>query len=105
MKTVLGTEMSEDAFREVSKDTFFAALDAKDAEIERLKGAIAKAYGYLWCVNCEPATHRQYPPERAAYAARKELRDLLTKEQRGSAINAAVQEVHETVRAESIHGA
>mgnify|MGYP000996541320 CR=1 FL=1 len=82
-----------------------AALDAKDAEIERLKGAIAKAYGYLWCVNCEPATHRQYPPERAAYAARKELRDLLTKEQRGSAINAAVQEVHETVRAESIHGA
>jgi len=29
----------------------------------------------------------------------------LTKEQRGSAINAAVQEVHETVRAESIQGA
>ncbi len=82
-----------------------AALDAKDAEIERLKRAIAKAYGYLWCVNCEPATPRQYPPERAAYAARKELRDLLTKEQRGSAINAAVQEVHETVRAESIQGA
>lgn len=82
-----------------------AALDSKDAEIARLKSAIAKAYGYLWCVNCEPGTPRQYPPERAAYAARKELRDLLTKEQRGAAINAAVQEVHETVRTESIQGA
>jgi len=81
-----------------------AALDSKDAEIARLKSTIAKAYGYLWCVNCEPGTPRQYPPERAAYAARKELRDLLTKEQRGAAINAAVQEVHETVRTESIQG-
>ena len=82
-----------------------AALNSKDAEIGRLKAAIARAYGYLWCVNCEPGTPRQYPPERAAYAARKELRDLLTKEQRGAAINAAVQEVHEAVCAESIQGA
>ena len=82
-----------------------AALDSKDTEIAKLKTAIAKAYGYLWCVNCEPGTPRQYPPERAAYAARKELRDLLTKEQRGAAINAAVQEVHETVRAEGIQEA
>lgn len=74
-------------------------------DVQRLTAAIAKAYGYLWCVNCEPGTPRQYPPERAAYAARKELRDLLTKEQRGAAINAAVQEVHETARAESIHEA
>ena len=67
-------------------------------DMHRLTAAIAKAYGYLWCVNCEPGTPRQYSPEKAAYAARKELRDLLTKEQRGAAINAAVQEVHETVR-------
>ena len=68
------------------------------SDIHRLTAAIARAYGYLWCVNCEPGTPRQYSPEKAAYAARKELRDLLTKEQRGAAINAAVQEVHETVR-------
>jgi len=67
-------------------------------DIHRLTAAIARAYGYLWCVNCEPGTPRQYSPEKAAYAARKELRDLLTKEQRGAAINAAVQDVHETVR-------
>lgn len=35
----------------------------------------------------------------------QKLRDLLTKEQRGAAIDAAVQEVHEAVRAESIQGA
>lgn len=49
--------------------------------------AIATAYGYLWHVNNEPGTPNQYPPERAAYEARKILRDQMTHEQRGLAIN------------------
>lgn len=57
------------------------------AEMDKLRSAIATAYGYLWHVNNEPGTPRQYPPERAAYEARKLLRDFMTKEQRGEAIN------------------
>lgn len=59
------------------------------AEVERLKATVALAYGHLWHVNNEPATPIPiYTPEKAAYAARKLLRDLLTSEQRGDAINA-----------------
>ena len=58
-----------------------------------MEAAIATAYGFLWCVNNEPGTPMQYPPERAAYEARKVLRELLTKEQRGQAINEAVTKV------------
>lgn len=47
---------------------------------------VAIAYGYLWHVNNEPGTPQQYPPGRAAYEARKLLRDLMTNEQRGQAI-------------------
>lgn len=57
------------------------------AEVEALRGAIGLAYGWLWCVNNEPGTPRQFPPEKAAYEARKVLRDWLTKEQRGQSIN------------------
>ena len=56
-------------------------------EVEKLRSAISTAYGYLWHVNNEPGTPNQYPPERAAYEARRALRDLMTKEQRGEAIN------------------
>jgi|WetSurMetagenome_2_1015567.scaffolds.fasta_scaffold415882_3 hypothetical protein len=49
--------------------------------------SISIAYGYLWHVNNESGTPNQYPPERAAYEARKVLRDLMTHEQRGEAIN------------------
>ena len=55
--------------------------------------AIATAYAYLWCVNNEPGTPRQYPPERAAHEARKLLRDMLTKAERGEAINRVLQSV------------
>ena len=51
--------------------------------------AACTAYGHLWHVNNEPmAPIPTYTPEKAAYAARKVLRDLLTSEQRGDAINA-----------------
>lgn len=50
--------------------------------------AVATAYGYLWHVNNEPAAPiPMYSPEKAAYEARRALRDLLTSGQRGEAIN------------------
>lgn len=63
--------------------------DTLRAESERLLGAVQRAYGYLWHVNNEPGAPNQYAPEQAAYAARRELRELLTHEQRGEGINAA----------------
>lgn len=63
--------------------------EALRAENERLLGAVQRAYGYLWHVNNEPGAPNQYAPEQAAYAARRELRELLTHEQRGEGINAA----------------
>lgn len=50
--------------------------------------AIQLAYGHLWHVNNEPAAPvPMYAPEKAAYQARRHLRDLLTTEQRGEGIN------------------
>jgi uncharacterized phage infection (PIP) family protein YhgE len=52
------------------------------------KAAVSLAYGYLWHVNMEPmAPVPMYSPEKAATEARKQLRDLLTHEERGQAIN------------------
>ena len=65
-------------------------VGALKAENKALRTKIASAYAYLWLVNNEPGTPHQYPPEKAAYKARTYLRDLLTKEQRGEAINAAL---------------
>lgn len=49
---------------------------------------VADAYGHLWHVNNEPmAPIPMHSPEKAAYEARKILRDMLTAEQRGEAIN------------------
>lgn len=59
-------------------------------EVATLKAGIATAYGYLWLVNNEPGAPHQYAPEKAAYAARKALRELLTSEERGQAINSAL---------------
>ena len=57
-------------------------------EIGRLRHLIGTAYAFLWCVNNEPGTPVAiYPPERAAYEARKLLRDTMTHEQRGHYIN------------------
>ena len=93
-----GQHFGEDVFDRVNRLELVAERDRLQAEVERLRSAIATAYGYLWCVNNEPGTPWQYPPERAAYAARKALRELLTKEQRGAAINEALTKVHEAVR-------
>lgn len=60
-------------------------------ERERWLRSVGPAYGYLWCVNNEPGTPNQYPPERAAYEARRLLRELLTKVERGEFINTVVQ--------------
>jgi hypothetical protein len=73
-------------------------LDA-EGKIERLmkeaaalREKVALAYGHLWHVNNEPyAPVPIYTPEKAAYEARKILRDTLTSEQRGDAINATRQ--------------
>lgn len=62
----------------------------KDAEVRSLREAVQTAYGFLWCVNSELGTPHRYSAERAAYEARKVLRDLLTHEQIGAGINAAV---------------
>ena len=67
--------------------TFSEELNRRDIELESLRSVIATAYGYLWCVNNEPGTPHQYTPEKSATEARKVLRDLLTHEQRGEAIN------------------
>ena len=58
-------------------------------ELRSLKDSIAMAYGFLWHVNNEPGTPQQYDPERAAYEARKILRDKLTNEMREHGINDA----------------
>lgn len=52
--------------------------------------AVQAAYGYLWMINNEPGTPNQYAPEKAAYEARKLLRDLLTHTERGEGINTAM---------------
>jgi hypothetical protein len=62
-------------------------------ELALLRAAIGVAYGYLWCVNNEPGTPHQYPPEKAAFEARKALRDHLTQAERGRFINAAIARV------------
>lgn len=63
------------------------AFEALKADNERLREALGVAYGYLWCVNNEPGTPNQCPPEKAAYEARKVLRNLLTHDERGAFIN------------------
>lgn len=57
------------------------------AELAELREKVGLAYGYLLCVNNEPGTPHQMPPQRAAYEARKLLRDTMTHEERGIFIN------------------
>ena len=56
----------------------------------KTKAAIQMAYGHLWMVNNEPGTPHRYSPEAAAHKARRLLRELLTKEERGDGINSAM---------------
>lgn len=61
-------------------------------ELETLREAVGLAYGHLWMVSIqsfqnEPGTPHHCTPERAAYEARKLLRDTMTHEQRWQFIN------------------
>ena len=77
-------------------------LEAKDAEIATMREAIGMAYGHLWCVNEEPlAPVALYSKEKAAYAARKLLRDTMTSDQRGRFINRVVQTVRKPMEGSS----
>jgi hypothetical protein len=64
-----------------------AEIDALRKERDKLLDSVSTAYGYLWHVNNEPGTPNQYSPDRASYEARRILRDMMTTEQRGEAIN------------------
>lgn len=72
-----------------------AALGATSPPIENpstreagWKQAVMLAYGHLWHVNNEPmAPIPLRSPEKSAYEARKLLREMLTKPERGEAIN------------------
>lgn len=63
-------------------------LEQSRAECERLRKSVADTYAILWHVNNEPlAPVPLFTSDRAAYEARKILRDLMTSEDRGVAIN------------------
>ena len=75
-------------------------LEAKaPPEATGLQDKIARAYGYLWHVN-NSGVGFQFSPEKAAHMARRVLRDTLTHEQRGNAINMAATELFEILRNE-----
>ena len=91
--TELRKQLSELGILRTLDKQRIAALEADLARVTKerdaLLAAARTAYGHLWHVNNEPmAPIPIYTPEKAAYAARKVLRDLLTSEQRGDAINA-----------------
>lgn len=76
-----------DGGRNPEYEGLFDGETEQDREIRLLRAKVALAYGYLWHVNNEPmAPIPLYSPEKAAYEARKILRDTMTHEQRVSAI-------------------
>ena len=102
-------ERHETASRElrilgVVNDSLRAENERLRADAERLREKIAHAYGHLWHVNNEPlAPVPLRSNETAAYAARRILRDTLTSEQRGAAINAVREELESAARAALEH--
>ncbi len=91
MKTIdrLASALEQPGVSRAELDAAADALRAQAASLERLTSNVALAYGHLWHVNNEPmAPIPLRTPDAAAYEARKLLRDLLTTEQRGHAINA-----------------
>ena len=85
-----------DALARVDTDGVWYRREDVDALIVALTGKIAEAYGYLWHVN-NSGEGFQFPPERAAHMARRVLRDTMTPEQRGDAINKAATELFKIV--------
>lgn len=92
-------ERSGDGYKLMQAHSAWRAWQARamlpedeDARIPAFK----KAYGYLWHVNNHidaPLGTPSVTPERAAYTARRLLRDFLTNEQRGQGINEARAEI------------
>ena len=72
-------------------------IEKAPQEATGLQDKIARAYGYLWHVN-NSGVGFQFSPEKAAHMARRVLRDTLTHEQRGNAINMAATELFEILR-------
>lgn len=82
------------------RDKLRAVLEGRTTpEATGLQDKIARAYGYLWHVN-NSGVGVQFSPEKAAHMARRVLRDTLTHEQRGNAINMAATELFEILRNE-----
>ncbi|WP_244119696.1 hypothetical protein [Burkholderia gladioli] len=70
------------------------AADGAATDYERLLAAVGTAYGYLWHINeMTEAPIPHYSPAKAAYASRRVLREFLTPEQRGIAINEVGREI------------
>lgn len=68
------------------------------------KEAVRLAYGYLWHVNeLREAPIPLYPPKRAAYEARKHLRELLTQDERGRGINDTREQVYGSREVPALH--
>jgi hypothetical protein len=64
-------------------------IEAMHATVAKQREGIALAYAHLWHINTEPmAPIPLYEPEVAANHARIALRELMTNEERGHALNA-----------------
>lgn len=72
--------------------TLRAFIESAWADSEReWRKAVMEAYGHLWNINTEPgAPIPLVSPEQAATKARRCLLSLLTKEEQGAAIRAAL---------------
>ncbi|WP_336817247.1 hypothetical protein [Burkholderia gladioli] len=70
------------------------AADGAPTDYEKLLATVGTAYGYLWHINeMTEAPIPHYSPAKAAYASRRVLREFLTSEQRGIAINEVGREI------------
>lgn len=82
-----------------------AAVAAERAKAQVWRKAVQEAYGWLWHVNNEPAAPVPlWSPDQAAYKARQSLRELLTHQERGEAINAIRGLLRNTAAAASAAG-
>ena len=97
MKTTMETEAIDRLFLELAQVTQATTVKelALQSELALLREAVGIAYGHLWMVNNEHGTPGDiYTPERAAYEARKMLRDTMTHKQRGEFINRVFAQAH-----------
>jgi len=80
--------VTADELRNIVIDRLAALATRAPQAASVWRKAVQEAYGWLWHVNNEPmAPVPLWSPEKAAYEARKNLRELLTVDERGEAIN------------------